>query len=235
MTDAEILKLFEKTEFPEFLGEDNAEEFIKNKTHFPETFKFTWNMGASKLVILPNDVDFVIKIPFNGQYRGHGIDCETGEITSEGGWEHFTSEEYYSPEGMEFDGNYCGREVDISNLAWEEDLDECFALTECIGKCNEYYIYKQTKATCILSDIEDEKRDSLTNEKKESIRSKCRELNVYCFNLLWINDFLSFFGEEILKQLSDFLEAHNINDLHNSNIGYIGNRPVLIDYSGFFE
>ena len=30
MTDAEILGLFEKTEFPEFLGENNVEDFINN-------------------------------------------------------------------------------------------------------------------------------------------------------------------------------------------------------------
>ena len=142
MTDAEILGLFEKTEFPEFLGEDNAEDFIENMTHFPETFKFTWNMGASKLVILPCGEDFVIKIPFNARYFSHGIDCETGEITSESGWEYFTSDDYYV-EGMDFDGDYCGREADISDMATAEDLDECFAITKCVGKCGDYLIYKQ--------------------------------------------------------------------------------------------
>ena len=76
MTNAEILGLFEKTEFPEFLGENNVEDFIENKTHFPETFKFTWNTGASKLVILPYGEDFVIKIPINGTYCDDEIDYE---------------------------------------------------------------------------------------------------------------------------------------------------------------
>ena len=151
MTDTEILELFEKTEFPEFLGEDNAEDFIENKTHFPETFKFTWNMGASKLVILPCSADFVIKIPFNGRYFGHGIDAETGEITSEGGWERFTSEEYYSD--MDFDGDYCGREVDISDMATAEDLEECFAITECVGRCGEQRSRRSTRwlLACVIS------------------------------------------------------------------------------------
>ena len=46
---------------------------------------------------------------------------------------------------------------------------------------------------------------------------------------------LEFFGEEILKQLDRFIDTYGINDLHTSNVGYIGNRPVLIDYSGYFE
>lgn len=234
MTNAEILELFEKTEFPEFLGEDNAEDFIENNTHFPETFKFTWNMGASKLVILPYGADFVIKIPFNGRYFNRRIDCKTGEITSEGGWERFTSEEYYS-EGMDFDGDYCGREVDISDMATAEDLEECFAITECVGRCGDYLIYKQARATTILADVLDEKSDSLSFEERKSIRDKCNNMGVYGFNIYWLKDFLEFFGEEILKQLDRFINTYDINDLHTSNVGYIGNRPVLIDYSGYFE
>lgn len=233
MTDAEILGLFEKTEFPEFLGEDNAEDFIENKTHFPETFKFTWNMGASKLVILPCGEDFVIKIPFNGTYCDDEIDYETGEVLSEGGWECFTSYEYDSD--MDFDGNYCGREADISDIAAAEDLEECFAITECVGRCKGYLIYKQARATTILADVLDEKSDSLSIEERKSIRDKCNDMGVYGFNIYWLKDFLEFFGEEILKQLDRFIDTYGINDLHTSNVGYIGNRPVLIDYSGYFE
>ena len=234
MTDAEILGLFEKTEFPEFLGENNVEDFIENKTHFPETFKFTWNMGASKLVILPFGEDFVIKIPFNGTYCDDEIDYETGEVLSEGRWECFTSEEYYS-ENMDFDGNYCGREADISDIATAEDLEECFAITECVGRCGDYLIYKQARATTILADVLDEKSDSLSLEERKSIRDKCNNMGVYGFNIYWLKDFLEFFGEEILKQLDRFINTYGINDLHTSNVGYIGNRPVLIDYSGYFE
>lgn len=233
MTNAEILALFEKTVFPDFLGEYNVEEFVENDLHFPEDFNFDWKTGATKLVILPKDEDFVIKISFNGIYCNEQIDYDTGEILFEGEWEHFASEEYFYEE--EFDGDYCGREERISNCAYEEDLIECFAAVECIGKYDDYFIYKQEKATCIFSDIEDEKKDSLTKEKKDSIRSRCTELNIYCFNICWIDDFLSFFGEEIFKQFNAFIESYHINDLHNSNIGYIGNRPVLIDYSGYFE
>ena len=234
MTDAEILGLFEKTEFPEFLGENNVEDFIENKTHFPETFKFTWNMGASKLVILPFGEDFVIKIPFNGTYCDDEIDYETGEVLSKGGWECFTSYEYYS-ENMDFDGNYCGREADISDIAAAEDLEECFAITECVGRCGDYLIYKQARATTILADVLDEKSDSLSIEERKSIRDKCDNMGVYGFNIYWLKDFLEFFGEEILKQLDRFINTYGINDLHTSNVGYIGNRPVLIDYSGYFE
>ena len=233
MTNAEILGLFEKTEFPEFLGENNVEDFIENKTHFPETFKFTWNMGASKLVILPCGEDFVIKIPFNGTYCDDEIDYETGEVLSEGGWECFTSYEYDSD--MDFDGNYCGREADISDIAAAEDLEECFAITECVGRCGDYLIYKQARATTILADVLDEKSDSLSIEERKSIRDKCDNMGVYGFNIYWLKDFLEFFGEEILKQLDRFINTYGINDLHTSNVGYIGNRPVLIDYSGYFE
>ena len=233
MTNAEILALFKKTKFPEFLGEHNVVEFVENDLHFPKNFNFEWRTGATKLVILPENEDFVIKISFNGRYFDEEIDYETGEVLYEGEWAYFSSDDYYYED--EFDGDYCGREERISNCANEEDLIECFAAVEYVGSCGDYAIYKQEKVTSIMSEVEDEKWDSLSMAKKDSVRSKCQELDVCCINVCWINDFLSFFGEEILKQLNNFINEFNINDLHSSNIGYIGKRPVLVDYSGYFE
>ena len=180
------------------------------------------------------------------------VDTETGEVLSEGGWECFTSYEYYS-ENMDFDGNYCGREADISDIAAAEDLEECFAITECVGRCRGYLIYKQARATTILADVLDEKSDSLSLEERKSIRDKCNKneedgtIKITKIekkdNLVkLINEFYCSKNYVITEdnkvyntKLDRFIDTYGINDLHTSNVGYIGNRPVLIDYSGYFE
>ena len=35
------------------------------------------------------------------------------------------------------------------------------------------------------------------------------------------------------SELLTFCEVENIDDLHNENIGYVDNRPVIIDYGNF--
>ena len=54
-----------------------------------------------------------------------------------------------------------------------------------------------------------------------------------CFNRVWLSDALDYFGEKIFYGLLSFLDDYSIGDLHDANIGYIGMRPVLVDYSSF--
>ena len=37
----------------------------------------------------------------------------------------------------------------------------------------------------------------------------------------------------MMNKLLEFIRTVGINDLHDGNIGYIENRPVLVDYSSF--
>ena len=38
-----------------------------------------------------------------------------------------------------------------------------------------------------------------------------------------------------VEELEVFMKNNKINDIHRQNIGFIGERPVIIDYSGYFE
>lgn len=47
--------------------------------------------------------------------------------------------------------------------------------------------------------------------------------------------FVHEYGEEVYAELSSFLREWDVNDLHCGNVGWIGDRFVLIDYAGYHE
>lgn len=59
--------------------------------------------------------------------------------------------------------------------------------------------------------------------------------NLYDVAVDWVADFLAYYSEEDFANLDDFLCDHDINDIHDGNIGYVGDRPVIFDYSGYYD
>lgn len=49
----------------------------------------------------------------------------------------------------------------------------------------------------------------------------------------WAKVALVIYGKRTCKTLCDFIVKHNINDLHESNIGYKNGKPIILDFSGF--
>ena len=57
-----------------------------------------------------------------------------------------------------------------------------------------------------------------------------------CINIDWLTDFRLKYGEEELIRFSNFIrDCGWDDDLRDDNIGYLSEKPVLIDYSGFME
>lgn len=181
--------------------------------------------GASKMVLIPDeDIGFVLKIPFNGRY----------DIAYDEDDEPMDDYEFFGFEGARFtsDGwNYCETEAIIYEMAKEAGIETCFAKTEYVGDIDGYPVYSQERAEIFYC----RKNESeYSEETRSKTRDKCKELNVESsINICWMTDFLAYYGEEMLKTFMTFIFDNRIGDLHSDNIGYIGNRPVLIDYSGF--
>lgn len=170
--------------------------------------EFYYDYGASKGVLAFKDLGFVIKIPFigNGDYDFIGADCENG-------WD------------------YCQVEAEKYKIASSSGLEQCFAETQFISSINEHPIYIQEFATmfdggCSASSCHNE-------EDLEKVKSLCKSNNYNCFNTIWLSDAFNFFGEEIFYKLMNFINDCDISDLHSGNIGYIGMRPILVDYSSW--
>ena len=50
---------------------------------------------------------------------------------------------------------------------------------------------------------------------------------------LWAKVAVSLYGKRKVIALCEFVKKYHINDLHGSNIGYIGISPVILDFSGY--
>ncbi len=50
---------------------------------------------------------------------------------------------------------------------------------------------------------------------------------------LWAKVAVSIHGKRKVIALCEFVKKYHINDLHGSNIGYIGISPVILDFSGY--
>ena len=50
---------------------------------------------------------------------------------------------------------------------------------------------------------------------------------------LWAKVAVSLYGKRKVIALCEFVKKYHINDLHSSNIGYIGISPVIPDFSGY--
>ena len=179
--------------------------------------------GVSKVAIIPKEKNYVIKIPYYGVYRkSNGIKC---------------FDPYFS--SISKSGDYCKSEEIIYNKAKANGLDTFFAEIEQIGKIKSIPIYVQRKAV-IFEDVyypEDDEEENLNEHEIsifKTITTKYSDLveDEY-LPISWMKDFICSYGELAFDKLYNFLSDNNIQDLHGGNIGYISERPILVDFSGF--
>lgn len=211
----ELLDLNEDGYFTDNDAEDYVYSLDRNKV--PD---FDYEYGATKLVIIPKNKDYVIKIPFNGGYS-----C--GEYTSFNG----ANDEAWGD-------NYCEAEVEIYQLAKEAGFEKMFLpLTYVLTSCVDIYI--QPKCECYIKN--DVKQDSYSSkESKERILEDKKQGKRYLFGEFsdsWTASCLDVLGSiEELKRFEKFLEDNGIfYDLHSGNIGYYEGHAVILDYGGYNE
>lgn len=195
-----------------------------NSISIVEKYKLDIECGASKLVLIPAipDINFVVKIPFNGE-GDTWYDVETDKEESD--FYEYTGA--YFDDEVSFDWDYCALEEHIYKYLAEMGLGGCLAQTEHIFTIENHPIYIQPKAiTFTDSDI-----DAHSHSDEE--RSSAQEVS-YHVNSDWLCDAIAYVGTEVCHRLFDELAANGwADDLRNCNIGYIQDRPVLIDYCGY--
>lgn len=52
---------------------------------------------------------------------------------------------------------------------------------------------------------------------------------------LWSRMVISIYGKKMCKSLCDFIRENKINDLHCHNLGYKNNKPIILDFSGYYR
>lgn len=168
-----------------------------------------FNSGASKVVVLHDDLDWVIKAPI----RTFG-ERWVGRIQTD---------------------NFCYAEAQVYKLAVESDLSCYFA--PCFYYKTEGGIpfYVQLKMDC----NEDELSDGVWKQVSSSYsRENYKDDDEYYeavneeFDNLWDDDVLYYIFDS--SDLVDFVHENELNDFHYGNFGYNKDgNPVLVDYSGY--
>lgn len=208
-----LLSYFEDCDFTGYIAESNFTEKIINPIRIKTPF--TYITGASKICIsLLEEENFIIKIPFNSSFNRY--DCKFFHFCNANG--------IYNHEW-----DYCLTELLTFNYFKSKKIEDILCKTRLLGVINNYPIYIQEKAE-IFSDITDEE-NRYSDYRTPSIKSYCEKENLYTPNWIWAADALAYYGK---KKFNKFMKSIvDIGDLHESNIGYVKGRPVLVDFSDF--
>ena len=206
----DIIPYVKNYNFGDFFTE-NEEDFLISAIDCENTSNFDWDDGASKLVIIPENCDYVIKIPFNGSY-----DSFEGCYT-------------------EFSQNYCETEIDLYEKIISENpvFAQFFLPLIKVEEFKKYNIYIQEKCHSYIDTDEKERQSSYS---KESL-TRAFEFQKHPLPLDWIAAvFENLKDETLFEEFIHVLEKYDITqDLHRGNIGYYKNKPIILDYAGFYE
>lgn len=164
--------------------------------------------GASKICLLFKNLPFVIK------YDTDGYGEATQEVTIyqaavAAGLSYFfpKTELFYEHNGLSF--------------VLQEKIDYCVSDAECDAEYKRF-IKRVTKTPT------DHIYRKMQNDFNKAGRDYRRHLDEH-----WAKMVISLYGKKAAKALCKFVIAHNINDLHTSNIGYKNFRPIILDFSGY--
>lgn len=173
--------------------------------------------GATKgVLVIKDNNDVVFKCPFG---RLTKINCCGSE------------------EDVNFSYDYCELEWKNFIKSRNEFVDRFFAevhyLKTCVIGNIALDFYVQEKARSFeLYGSSGEWNDKTLDLASDHISNA---YNLYDVSVDWVADFIAYYDEADFHILDDFLCNYDINDIHDGNIGYVGERPVIFDYSGYFD
>lgn len=196
----------------EITGEMN---YVMNQ--LDESVKTAW--GVSQFVIINDDWDKVVKIPFTGGYIIHCSDDDEEE------WEGFD----------DWSKDYCQYSLDLYNAACKEKIAPIFAEMQFLGETiNGVKIYTQEKIFIDHASSKTEYSDDSFNKVKHNqstIRSGWTR-----FKPSWLATAIDCYGEDLVNNFINFCIKNNISDTHDYNYGYRKDgSPVIFDFASFDE
>lgn len=170
---------------------------------FGENTDFAFDEGCSKKVIIFRSLGFVLKFD----------ECGDSE-----------------------------REVDLYNAAVDLGLKDCFPETRLVCYHNNFqWTYQEMARSCFQIG-----RKTIAQQAENlKISSECLAIisNIIsdiphctrtdCMDYKWLKLATHYFGYTFMGKLARFIQTNRINDLHRGNIGFINDRPVLIDFCGY--
>ena len=183
---------------------------------------FNWEVGATKLVIIPTYKPYVVKIPLTGDY---------------------VFEEYFPFENGTSNGsfNYIEGENNVYDWARLEGFSKMFLPNYYINSFEGIPVYVQPKCEIyIWQDKEQMKYASVDSKRKikqEQVFHQKRYSSLLKLPEEWVASCLDALGT--MEKVYDFIKFLNYfpvgADLHNGNIGYYKGQAIILDYGGYRE
>jgi len=152
------------------------------------------------------------------------------------------------PEGFDFvikwtkdkRENEAEQELEIYQEAVARGIDFLFPQTCFLCEVSGVKFFAQQKVDCSRGNLDEKtysKYKKITKTVKQEIFQKAQKgfyNNAWGgIDILWLSMVISLYGKKTTLKLEQFTMDFKINDLHNGNIGFINNRPVLLDFSGY--
>lgn len=193
--------------------------------------------GVSRCVFMfPDFPNLVVKIPFTGSGTEYEDEYDYNEpyedfyCASSGCGEHKLKRKW----------DYCEAEITVYKDAVTSGVSDFFAETVCIGEIDNHPIYVQEIAT-IYYDVYFDYECEYSGEDKKKNRSSIMEKSnnslseddCWIVNQVWLAAFVEEYGVTAAIDLITFLKSEGVDDLHSKNLGFIDDKPVIVDYASF--
>lgn len=138
-------------------------------------------------------------------------------------------------------------EVGIYQEAVAQGIEMFFPKTELFATINGISFVKQEKidndcgSLCYQTELKYSERSKTASPRivkkvQQKFDEACQEVGYSrSVNTLWVRLALVIYGKKAVKKLCEFVVDHQINDLHEGNLGYKNDRPILLDFSGYYR
>lgn len=142
------------------------------------------------------------------------------------------------------DSNGCEKEYNLFKELQNQGLDNMVAKYFTPIKTNKRIYYLQEKATPyfkkLVTSSQIKSRSFLDDEVISYVLGVIHRtgraykiIDTFVPARNWIKDCIIHHGAEKTIRLFEFLADNSCNDFHTGNVGYIGDKPVILDYSGY--
>ena len=179
--------------------------------------------GVSKMVIVPNELPFVIKIPFNGRYT-YGDNYYNEEDEDDTYFFYFMMAESELSED-----DYCAKELELTAEIKAEGFGEFVPDMMYVGKCCGHNVYIQDK-------VKPMNECSKTIHPTEDSLNKSRQIDAPFLDA-WAALVIDTYGEDNYNKFLEWARENEpdvLSDMHTSNYGINYNgKPIIFDLSGF--
>lgn len=187
--------------------------------------------GMSKMVIVPSEEDFVIKIPFNGYYYGGWDDNDEYENM----WHDFSN----APGSKSSD--YCFSEFEKYLALKRKGLGFFVAKTIFYKTISNINIYLQEKVIPFSDYVFSNPSHEITKQSERIAQGMLmsEQLSTSRIHPTWLATCIDKYGLNKVNKFLNYCAAVDndlLADLHRSNYGYRkNNMPALLDFSNFCD